>query len=352
MSRAAGISYEWFSENPIILFLIFIYLIFAVTSSTGQEAQPWTERRNLGFKGPVRSVLTTVTRLNPDPRPPTHRDLPVLASADWATFDVQGRRTEFASAVSAERIEAISKCTFRADGSKVCTDSAGHTRESQSQEATLADGSHETTYLLGSKVESRAVTRVDEKGQATGSRNYDERGRLTSEESAQPNGDEEWKLYDRDAHLVSDVKTRISDDRKRFDRWSYDAEGNLVWHLAINDEGELLSDWYEVGYKSKVSSSDSLGIVRPHLSVSYKFDEEGSGRLEKMVQHTSEDCNCNLEPDSEEHYNFDGMLDEKAEIKYVRDKNGNWTSRSVFVWDSHSNNMIEIEQDVRKIEYY
>jgi len=60
----------------------------------------------------------------------------------------------------------------------------------------------------------------------------------------------------------------------------------------------------------------------------------------------------NLEPDSEEHYNFNGVLDEKAEIKYTRDAHGNWTLRTVFVWDAPSNQMIQVEQDTRTIEYY
>jgi hypothetical protein len=72
--------------------------------------------------------------------------------------------------------------------------------------------------------------------------------------------------------------------------------------------------------------------------------------MEKIVQHTPGEGN--LEPDSEEHYNFDGILDEKAEIKYARDNRGNWTSRSVFVWDAASNQMIQVEQDTRTIEYY
>ncbi|MGA7317016.1 MAG: hypothetical protein WBX22_23945 [Silvibacterium sp.] len=72
--------------------------------------------------------------------------------------------------------------------------------------------------------------------------------------------------------------------------------------------------------------------------------------MEKTVEHT--DGESNLEPDSEEHYNFDGILDERAEIKYTRDEHGNWTSRSVFVWDLNSNQMVEIERDTRTIEYY
>ena len=72
--------------------------------------------------------------------------------------------------------------------------------------------------------------------------------------------------------------------------------------------------------------------------------------MEKVVQHTP--GKGNLEPDSEEHYDLDGALDERAEIKYTRDGHGNWTSRSVFVWDLRSNLPVEIERDTRVIEYY
>jgi len=72
--------------------------------------------------------------------------------------------------------------------------------------------------------------------------------------------------------------------------------------------------------------------------------------MDKIVQHTSGEGN--LELDSEEHYNLDGIPDERAEIKYARDDHGNWTWRSVFVWDAVSNQMIEIERDTRTIEYY
>ena len=147
-----------------------------------------------------------------------------------------------------------------------------------------------------------------------------------------------------------DEQTRESDDKTRFDRWSYDSEGQLVWNLALDGNGEVLSYWYKVGYKPSVSSSGSLGICRPRLCVSYKFDDDGFGRMEKTIQHTRGEGN--LEPDSEEHYNFDGILDEKAEIRYVRDDHGDWTSRSVFVWDAASNQMIQVEQDTRTVEYY
>ena len=63
----------------------------------GQEPQHWTERRNLGFQGPVRSALTTVERPNSDPRPKAQRKLMTQANPDWAVFDRQGRRVEFAS---------------------------------------------------------------------------------------------------------------------------------------------------------------------------------------------------------------------------------------------------------------
>lgn len=194
------------------------------------------------------------------------------------------------------------------------------------------------------------MTVVDENGNVIGSRDYDNVGRLTLENSTLPNGNDEMKIYDQNGQSSLYLQTHVSDDKTRFDRWSYGPNGNLVWHLAINDNGELLSDWYDVGYKPKISSSDSLGICRPRLCVSYKFDERGSGRLEKTVQHTPGEGN--VEPDDEEHYNFDGIMDERIDIKYLRDTQGNWTSRSVFVWDTTTNQMTEIEQDTRTIQYY
>lgn len=157
-------------------------------------------------------------------------------------------------------------------------------------------------------------------------------------------------MYDDNGNVISDERTRLSDDKNRFDRWSYDSEGHLVWNVALSSDGELLAYWYDIGFKPKVSSSDSLGVYRPGLVVDYKFDDQGSGRMEKTVEHTEGEGN--LQPDSEEHYNFDGILDERAEIKYTRDEHGNWTSRSVFVWDPDSNQMVEIERDTRTIEYY
>jgi hypothetical protein len=316
----------------------------------GQEPPHWTERRNLGFDGPVRSALTTVERPNPDPRPPAQRKLMYQANPDWAAFDLQGRRIEFASASNRDGFEEISKCTFQSDGTKVCTDGTGRTQETRREETILPDGSREVTYLSGSKTDNREVTRFDEKGNAVSSRNYDNTGRLRSENSTLPNGADEWKIYDENGRIVQNCQTRESNDKTRVDRWSYDSEGQLVWHIALSSDGELLSYWYKVGYKPMVSSSDSLGICRRGLCVDYKFDEQGSGRMEKTVQHTSGEGN--LEPDSEEHYNLEGVLDDKTEVKYVRDAHGNWTSRTVLLWDAASNGMIEVERDARAIDYY
>lgn len=111
--------------------------LFGLVSSA-QEPQPWTERRNLGFQGPVRSVLTNVVSPNPDPRPQARRKLMVRANPDWVVFDNQGRRVEFASATSRDGFKTISKCMFRADGTEVCTDTTGRTQETGKEETTPA----------------------------------------------------------------------------------------------------------------------------------------------------------------------------------------------------------------------
>jgi hypothetical protein len=327
-----------------------LLLSMAAVLSEGQESHQWTERENIGFKGPVRSVRTTVAKPNPDPRSGTPRKLFVEGHPDWTVFDPGGRRIEFVSGSSGDNIVAVSKCTFEADGSKVCNDSAGLQQESREQRAIMPDGSREVMHLQDSKVVGREVNQFDERGNLAAFRAYRNDGKLSSEGLKLPDGDEEWKIYDDSGVVVSDARTRMSHDKNRIDRWSYDSDGHLVWSLAISSDGNLLSNWYDNGFKPKVSSSDSLGICGPRLCVDYKFDEEGSGRLEKVVQRTQGEGN--LEPDREEHYNFDNILDEKAEIKYSRDAHDNWTSRSVYVWVPASGVMIEIERDTRTIEYY
>lgn len=306
-----------------------------------------SERENLGFKGPVRSVLTTVARPNPDPRPETRRKLFVAGNPDWEVFDIQGRRIEFASASTPDGIAAITRCAYKPDGSNTCLSSAAQQQESGEQRTILPDGSREVTYFLGSKVTGRDVTQFDEKGTAIATRAYGSDGKLSSESQTLPNGDDELKIYDEGGIAIFDLRTRVSENKHRFDRWSYDSEGRLVWNIAINNDGALLTYWYDIGYKPKVSSSDSLGVFRSHLWVDYKFDEQGSGRLEKTVQHTREDGSV-----SKEHYGFDGLMDEKVEIEYACDPRGNWISRSVSVWDPGSNLMTEIERDTRTIVYY
>src|SRR5215472_6786603 len=72
--------------------LALIVVFFAVAPlCQGQEARQWTERENLGFKGPVRSVLTAVVRPNPDPRPKTRHKLFVDgAPGQFLTLKVGG----------------------------------------------------------------------------------------------------------------------------------------------------------------------------------------------------------------------------------------------------------------------
>ena len=342
LSRTAGYA-------SVVRAILLPTMFTATVHSMGQEAHRATERENLGFKGPVRSVRLTVVRPNADPRSATHRELFIESHPDWTVFDLMGRRIEFASAARGDNILAVSKCEFEADGSEVCYDSAGHQHESSEKRTILPDGTRELTSFQDSKMMLREVTQVDERGEFVASRVYLSDGKLSSEYLKLPDGSDESKIYNNGV-VVSDSRTRESEDKNRFDRWSYDSDGHLVWSLAISDEGDLLSCWYDIGFKPKVSSSDSLGICRPHLCVRYKFDEEGSGRLEKVVQHTEKEGN--LEPEAEEHYNLDGIVDEKAEIRYTRDWHGNWTSRSVFVWDSGSNLMVETERDTRIIEYY
>ena len=324
-------------------------LLTSAVLAVAQDSQR-TDVRNFGFHGPVRSVMTAVEKLNPDPRPSGRRTLLVSTGPNWIAFDPQGARIETALAFNGNRIVSLSKRTVAPDGTEIWTDSDGHT---SSQKTVSANGVREVTYYQDSKIQSREITHLDEKGRVVAFRSCDAQGRLQSEQSSvfdEESETDRWIIYNQEERIASDMKTRMGSDR--FERWEYDPQGQLAWHLALDEDGDLLSQWYSPGYKPKLASSDSLGICHPKLCVSYKFDEKGTGRLEKTVQHTHDPAGGNLEPDSEEHYDLSGAMDEKIEIKYIYDSHGNWTSRSEFVWDSSTNGMVEVERDTRKLEYY
>jgi len=72
---------------------------------------------------------------------------------------------------------------------------------------------------------------------------YDGNGKLRSEESVLFDGDDETrtsKSYDADGEVVLHQRTLVSNEKTRFDRWFCASEGRLVWHLALNDDGNVL----------------------------------------------------------------------------------------------------------------
>jgi hypothetical protein len=175
----------------------------------------------LSRSSPIRSHDRYETQSRSTPQ--TRRKLMVQADPDGAVFDTQGRRIEFVAASSVDGFEAIAKCTFEADGTRVCTDDTGRTQETRREETTLPDESQQVTYLRDSKVDNCDVTRFDEKDKAVGSSSYDRNGRLKSEDSTLLNGDHEWKIYDENGGIPLREQTHESDDKARFDRWSYDS---------------------------------------------------------------------------------------------------------------------------------
>lgn len=324
--------------------------IFAITThSSGQQSQSQTDRLNLGFKGPVRSVLTVVERPHSDRHPERHHQ----QAPGKAAFDIQGKRTAFALFDPMNQTKVIAECTLQQDGTEHCGDNNGQQQNTRQENRTLSDGRRETLFYRNDRVEFRSVLRLDDHGALISVRNYNSEGRLVSEQSVMRDSEGATtteKSYEGDPHTAVTLQTRISDDQKRFDRWWYNAQGHLLRHLALDGEGEVLSSWFDTGQEQKVSRFETWGICRPHRCVSYTFDENGTGRLAKTVEHIPGPGN--REPENGEHYNSDGFLNEKIEIKYQRDASGNWISRSVLIWTPESNQVIEVERDTRTIQYY
>ena len=181
------------------------------------------------------------------------------------------------------------------------------------------------------------------------SESFYEDGRLSNETDyafLDPIAFHESKSYAPDGTWQFHWKTRSDDPIDRLDFWQYDSSGRAVLTFtAIH--GELISKWQDPQWKQ--FSPPVVWTHNFHFSVTFGFSETGD--LSRTVEH-HEGREQATEPDDALLFDGNGSLLEKIVYKYARDGHGNWTSRSVMVWDKGTNSMVEVQRDSRTLTYY
>jgi len=314
------------------------YVLVAQDHGPNEEQN---DRTNIGLQGPVHSSLIVTTQINPDPREPNDRHAYYFSGTPWLVFDRNGWIIESAGQVIDGKPQSVTKQTRDKDGgvpeSGLRTETQGNCERK------------ETKRYRNGKLESHEVETYFELGWSLHSESFYEDGKLSSETDytfLAPIAFQESKLYTQDGKVALHWSSRTDDPIDRQDFWQYDPSGRTVMTFtAINQE--VISKWRDPQWKQ--SSLPVILTRLSHFTTTVSFSE--TGELSRTVQHHEGRARA-TEPDDTQVFDGNGALLDKIVYKYTRDGHGNWTSRSVSVWDKQTNSMVEVQRDSRTLTYY
>jgi hypothetical protein len=306
----------------------------------------WTDRTTLGFHGPVHTQLLVRNEIDPDPRDRQHRTLDYYAGTPWLVFDRTGWITESGDVING-RPDHVANQLRDIDGNRLGNSS--DPEHSERTETKRSGNSSEQLIFNGPDLLASTIGHYDDQHRLILSKSYDASGLIRSEQSVQYEGSvgiSDYKVYEPSGEIEIHWIDRLDQEEQSFERSEYDPSGHMV-SMITQVKGELTAHWRDPSWHKP---STDMGLCEHFKkTVSYRFGADGE--LEKQVQH-HDGRYGNVEPDDAEQLDYTGNLLEKIEFKYERDARGNWTSRSVVIWDKQSIRLVEVERDTRTLTYY
>jgi hypothetical protein len=330
----------------------------AVPQSAASSAPPprYSDLQNFGWRGPVKSIRTTTTRVAPDPRlnPKLHI---FTHHGPWVVFDQAGFMVETAAGDSEGNIKSLQRTERDLQGRVLRTlsfDADGKPTVLPEQRTERRMGPHgplEEKHYSGDRLQHRTEKEYDADGRELENRIYDAEGRLTSHASTRYDAHGrtlEWRVASPEklhVHIRNRYNIpRYGDARDMGSREWLDADGNVIRSLAL-DRGRLVSYWQH----PECGCEGNMGFVFTGRTVTYRFQADGS-LLTEVQYHPGR--RGSIEMDAAELKDESGQILEKVAMRYERDSHGNWVARSVLVMDARTAEMVEIQRDVRVITYY
>lgn len=291
-------------------------------------------------RGGIHTQEVHTRLLQPDPR--VHPRLGVVYPQAWLVFDRFGELTEQGIRNQDGTIKVILKRSVSQNGEEIRTMEMPNGIHDETREG--GDGGHEFKWLRDGVQVQRIESQADQNGTTT--RIYDQKDHLTSQHEVQYSG-HTYTTVTRDAQgkVTHTAVRRTGDDHQTVEASQYDGSGRLISTMLFS-KGQLTSFWQD-------PACQCINFA------SFKFPEgatviyrtEPAGHLFKDVKHHPGRRTPN-ELDDEELYDDTGRLLERINYAYERDTRGNWTKRTVSIFDSATNTMVPVQEDVRELTYY
>lgn len=124
-----------------------------------------------------------------------------------------------------------------------------------------------------------------------------------------------------------------------------DAAGAVIRRLKARGN-EVLEYWQSPTCRCH---NNSISVTGDHTTVNFIMLSDGRLRVETS-RHPGQ--SLRFEPEEEEVRDRDGKLLDRVVYRYERDDVGNWTTRTVSVWDPATDKMVDVLRHNRVITYY
>lgn len=319
--------------------LVFVFLLYC---ASGQSPAPYPLTRGYpDTHGGIHTQKVRTRFLQPDPR--THPRLPVFWAEPWLVFDSFGELTEQGRRDKDGNIKVILKRSVDQNGEEIRTMEMPNGVHDETREG--GNGGHEFKWLRDGVQIQRMESEGDGNGKTT-SRTYDKDDRLITQREAQYSNHTYTTVVRDAAGKVTHTTIRRTDDHHQtVEASQYDGTGRLISTMLFS-QGQLTSFWQD-----PACQCINFASFKSREGTTTLYKTEPDGHLFKDVQHHPGRRMSN-ELDDEELYDETGRLLEQINYAYERDARGNWTKRTVSVFDSTTNTMVPVQEDLRELTYY
>ena len=324
----------------------------------------FTVRSNYALHGRVHTVRVITHELAPDPRTRPHNSGPKLSVHEpgvWIAFSSDGEIIENSGSLSKDG-SPISPTRERkmVEGLKTVAtsgpaDDPGFLRTVQKF---APDGSliEEFTYQH-EKMLSHHVQERDSAMGSTEDSTYDTNGNITSHSSERDDKHGrvvELIVFDHDRLVLHqrDVydERSDSDDGSALISRSWLDENDLQFREITLRDGQATSWWQRPDCGKLCEQTDGVGLnFSFDYSIDYEFQSDGS--LLTTIEHHKGRYG-DIDNDDAELLDQHGNIVEKIAFRYARDEMGNWTERTVSIFDPATRQMLDVRSDHRYLTYY
>ena len=321
-------------------------VLLIVVSLEATETK-YTDARNDGFFGPIRSVTTKQEPSQIQWQQPSG---PIAVLTVWCMdceYDVEGNRIK-----SGQTIDGVwqgERVRILREGNAIVKTSENANGEMFRREVMGPYGIEEQELFENGKKTSQSNWFYDANGHVSGFRGYDRDGVLTNSSTS-----------------VSDASGNYREE------WDYGANGSFSLHFLeinepksdtctfsnFNEDGSIKVAYTTVGtklisYRQETAEENVFGdqfIMDPTDKTQEAYRCHGDGRCDHAISYFIDESRHQVRRN--ELHDANGVLKYAADFEYEFDSYGNWTKRTVWVWSEELGERKLFTTDYRTFTYW